>query len=90
MLNRMVVAFFPPYYSYTKRWQQAERKIMEDIIATFFQELIPSALARIGAFFRWIFLRKKYNYKEVLKQKWNGRVGLLFITLLIVLLIYLN
>ena len=25
VFNRMVVAFFPPYYSYTNRWQQAEK-----------------------------------------------------------------
>lgn len=47
---------------------------MEDIIATFFQDFFPSALARIGAFYRWIFLRKKYNYKEVLEQKWNDEL----------------
>jgi len=63
---------------------------MEDFITQFFQELIPSALAKLGGFFRWLFLRKKYTYKEILKQNWNTRIGLLVIILFFVLIINLS
>ena len=73
-----------------KRWQQAKNNIMEEFITSFFQELIPSALAKLGGFFKWIFLRKKYTYKEILEQNWNKRIGLLAIIILFFLTINLG
>lgn len=62
--------------------------ILEDFVVGFFQEIIVAGVKYIGAFFRWILLRKKYTYKQVYNQDWNTRVGLLAIAL-IVILIYL-
>lgn len=59
---------------------------MEDFISQFIQDLIPSAIKRLGAFIRWVFFRNKYSYKEVLEQNWNGRIGVLFIILIVVLI----
>lgn len=54
----------------------------------FFQDLILSILQKLGALIRWFFLKNKYTYKEVLNQNWNGRIGLLFITIAISSIIY--
>ena len=63
---------------------------MEDFITQFFQDLIPSVLQRLGALIRWIFLKNKYTYKEVLNQDWNGRIGVLFTTTIIMSIIYFS
>jgi len=63
---------------------------MEEFIISFFQELIPTALAKLGGFVKWIFLRKKYTYQEILNQDWNARIGLLTIIIFFVLIINLN
>ena len=55
---------------------------MEELIREFIQEVLLGSIIKFGALIRWFFLRKKYSYKEVLKQDWNGRVGLLFIILI--------
>ena len=41
---------------------------MEDFIGRFFQDLIPSILVRLGAFFRWVFLRKNIPIKKFLNK----------------------
>lgn len=64
--------------------------IMGNFIAEFLGEFLLSLIPRLGAFFRWIFLRKKYSYKEILEQNWNGRIGLIFIILVIVLITQFN
>lgn len=64
--------------------------IIGNFIAEFLREFLLSLIPRLGAFFRWIFLKKKYSYKEVLEQNWNGRIGLLFIVIVIILMVNLN
>ena len=64
-------------------------KLIEEFIVTFFQDIVWDGIIRFGAFIRWIFIRKKYSYKEVVQQDWNGRIGLLIIALIVVALILL-
>ena len=41
---------------------------------------------RVGAFVRWVFLKKKKSYKNVLKENWNGRVGILMFVFIVFLI----
>lgn len=50
-----------------------------DLLAEFFSRLVWVAIKSIGAFIRWIFLRRKYSFEEVNEQGWNGRIGLLVV-----------
>lgn len=66
-----------------KRYLQARQKIninkmgiIEGLIEGLFQEVIWGTIKRIGSIIRWIFLFRKYSYKDVYKQDWNGRIGL--------------
>lgn len=60
---------------------------MSDIIATIIQDFIIFNLNYLGAAIKWLFLRKKYTYKELLKQDWNTRIGALTFIILISLVI---
>lgn len=57
-------------------------ELFEALIETAFGELAYGLFRIIGACFRFLFLRK-YTFKEVLNQNWNGRVGLLVVLLII-------
>ncbi len=57
-----------------------------DLLAEFFSGLVWVAIKIIGAFIRWIFLRRKYSFDEVYEQDWNGRIGLLVVLLIILLI----
>ena len=50
-----------------------------------FEMVIYPILAFPGALVRWIFLRKKYSFKEILKMDLytNGFIGLIVLMLLI-------
>ncbi|WP_299123302.1 hypothetical protein [uncultured Tenacibaculum sp.] len=61
---------------------------MEDFFSGFLEEILFSSISKLGAFIRWLFLKRKYSYNEVLKQDWNGRIGLLAIILMIYLIFY--
>jgi len=63
---------------------------MADFLAQIFQELIIQNLNYVGASIKWIFLRKKYSFKELLDQNWNTRIGALVIVALIALIVYLS
>jgi hypothetical protein len=56
-------------------------ELFEALIETAFGELVYRLFRIIGACFRFLFLRK-YRFKEVLNQNWNGRVGLLVVLLI--------
>ena len=60
---------------------------MEDFASDFFRELIRGFIPKIGAFIRWIFLRKKYSYEQVLDQNWNNRIGFLAISIIVIAII---
>lgn len=57
--------------------------IFEELIVSIFQDILWGTVLRVGATIRWLFLRTKYSYSQILKQDWNGRIGLLFIFLLL-------
>ena len=58
----------------------------EEIIGGLFQEVLFGFIRKIGAAFRWAFLHNKYNYKEVLTQDWNLRIGILVILIFVSIL----
>ena len=62
---------------------------MGDIIADIFAELLPGMIRRLGAGLRWLFLRKKYSYEEILDKNGNLLLGLAFLVLVVVGLMYL-
>lgn len=39
------------------------------------ERVIWRLLKLLGSFFRYLFLFRKYSYKQVLEQEYNGRVG---------------
>lgn len=39
-------------------------------------ESVPAVFRRLGAFIRWLYLRKELSYAEVLKREGNMGVGL--------------
>lgn len=63
--------------------------MIETFFEILFQTIIWTFIKGIGASIRWIFLQRKYSFKEILSQNWNGRIGLLVIisTVLLTLLI---
>ncbi|MDO9261665.1 MAG: hypothetical protein Q7U08_06970 [Flavobacteriaceae bacterium] len=56
---------------------------METILESIFQDFLWAGVKRLGAFFRWAVLRKKYTYEQILKKDWNGGIGLLFIAFIV-------
>jgi hypothetical protein len=56
---------------------------MDDFITTFFQEVTKGYIPKLGASIRWIFLRKRYSFEELLKQNWNNRIGILMIGIIV-------
>lgn len=63
---------------------------MGDLITQFFQDLIPSASKRLGTLIKWIFLKNRYTYNEILNQNWNGRIGVLFVTIVMLTIVYFS
>jgi uncharacterized protein YycO len=64
--------------------------MIEGILDIIFEDVLMGLLRRIGASIRWIFLRKKYTFKEILSLDWNGTIGFLTFTIVILFLIYKN
>jgi hypothetical protein len=64
--------------------------LVEGFLETFFQDVIWASLKRLGSAVRWIFLKRKYSYKDIYRQDWNGRVGVITICLIIFIIIGLN
>jgi hypothetical protein len=68
---------------------------------SFFEKIIAEALSflifdvlweifrQLGASVRQLFLRKKYTIHELLKQNWNGRVGLFVVGIVVVTIIFI-
>ena len=54
-----------------------------EFITDFFGEVILGGVKNIGAWVRYLFLSKKYSFKEVLQQDWNNRIGFLVLSILI-------
>ncbi|MFI5141418.1 MAG: hypothetical protein ACHQII_03580 [Bacteroidia bacterium] len=54
----------------------------------FFRKLVYGLLKLTGSFFRYLFLFRKYSYKQVLEQEYNGRVGVIVIFVLGMLSLY--
>jgi hypothetical protein len=51
--------------------------LFEEFIGMIIQEIFLSSIRIIGAGVRWLFLKKKFSFKEIRSQSWNGRVGLI-------------
>lgn len=54
---------------------------IEDFISGLFQELIPNFVKIVGASIRWLFFNSRYDFKTILTQNWNHRIGTLFIVI---------
>ncbi len=61
---------------------------MGEFIGQLIFDSLLQSVKHIGASIKWIFLRKKFSYKEILKQNWNNRIGLLFIIFVIATVMY--
>lgn len=59
---------------------------LEDIFSQVLIDGVWLTIKQLGAGIRWLFLRKNYSFKEIEKQNWNGRIGLLTIFLIIIAL----
>ena len=53
-----------------------------------FEIVVYNILRYTGATVRWLFLYKQYSYGEVMNQKWNKRVGMSVIILLMIFLTF--
>ncbi|WP_196887977.1 hypothetical protein [Aureivirga sp. CE67] len=47
-------------------------------------------IRRTGASIRWLFLKKKYSFKEILEQDWNGRIGFICIAIIVYLFFHFS
>ncbi len=58
---------------------------MESIFEGLFEMILYVICIVPGAFFRWIFLFRKYSFKEILKQDsyMNGSIGFLGVGIII-------
>jgi len=63
---------------------------MIELLGQFIFDSIIQSLNHIGAAIKWFFLRNKLSYKEILKQNWNNRIGILFIALVVIFIMYLT
>ncbi|HKC66887.1 MAG TPA: hypothetical protein VKG26_01560 [Bacteroidia bacterium] len=54
-------------------------EFIEFLFDIFFEGFLIIALRLIGSLFRYPFLFHKYTYRQVLKQEYNGRVGLIVV-----------
>ncbi len=61
----------------------------EFLIEVIFEGIIQS-LSYIGASVKWVFLRNKFSYKEILKHNWNYRIGILVMILVFFLIFQLT
>ncbi|GAL86221.1 hypothetical protein MYP_3450 [Sporocytophaga myxococcoides] len=57
-------------------------EFFEALFESLFGELVYQLFRITGASFRFLFLRK-YTFREVLSQNWNGRVGLVVVLLIV-------
>lgn len=63
--------------------------IIDEFFADFLGEILLGLIPKLGACVRWLFLRKKYTFSEILNQNWNGRIGVLTISIIIGTIIFL-
>ncbi len=49
--------------------------IIEAILEGAIGEVFVMLIRRLGASIRWLFLGRKYTFKELLSQDWNLRSG---------------
>jgi hypothetical protein len=61
----------------------------EELIATFFQEVLYKAIKFIGTVIKWIFYLGKRPISQIRKENWNTRVGFAVFILLILFIVYL-
>jgi len=52
-------------------------------------ELIWFCLKHIGTSIRWLFLRSQFSYKEIYKKSFNGLLGLFFLIIIILILVFI-
>lgn len=53
--------------------------MLDELLQTLFGEILMGFIRHVGAIVRWLFLGKKYSYREIRKQDWNARVGILMV-----------
>jgi len=63
---------------------------MREAIAEILIEIFVHSFKSIGAAIRWLFLKNKYSYDEILEQGWNHRIGVLFGLTVILMVLYFN
>lgn len=61
----------------------------EELIATFFQEVLYEAIKWIGIVIKWLFYLGKKPISEIKKENWNTRIGFIVFILLILFIVYL-
>lgn len=61
---------------------------IEGIFETILGDVIRNTIKRIGSFVRWVFLRNRFLYNEIYNQSWNTRIGLLFLVVFMITLIW--
>jgi hypothetical protein len=60
------------------------QEVIEEAIVTF----VKNVSRMIGTGIRWIWLGRKQNFDQILSSKWNNRIGIIVICLIIVWIIY--
>ena len=63
---------------------------MREAIAELLIEIFVHSFKSIGAAIRWVFLKNKYTFDEILEQGWNHRIGALFALFVILMVLYFN
>ena len=61
---------------------------MDEFLNQIFQDFFYYLFRIVGARFRWLFLRRKYSFKEILEQNWNGRIGFMIISIMTLCILY--
>ncbi len=61
----------------------------EELIATFFQEVLCEVIKWLGIGIKWLFYLGKRPISQIRKENWNTRIGFMVFILLILFIVYL-
>lgn len=65
------------------------KELLIEFIGDVFLRFISRGFTYLGAAIRWLFLKNKYNYNEIVEWEWNTTIGFFISIGLIFLLIYI-
>ena len=64
--------------------------ILSLFIEVIYKKIILPFFRNIGAFFRFVFIKKEKSYVQVIQKPHNGKLGLLIVILFIITLVLIT